>query len=210
MSMVNTLFAVAEMQEAKPIIEHYNMRKLSVIQGINLWANNKNNRNNKIMLIVTGVGINNVISSLSKALYFEVIGIGTLIINVGYAGAKGIDIGKVVCVKNSHCLEFPTKANTGIINCVELSSEEEGYDCYTSFDFVEKTKIEGKALFDMELAYIARFVYCKLYSIKIVSDNLDYNTFKEFNSDKAWRQVIEKIEKIRKENGIYGIRQEPN
>ena len=108
-------------------------------------------------------------------------------------------VGEVVCVKNCHCLEFPTKANTKVENCIKLSNE--GYDCYTSFDFVEKAEtIEEKALFDMELAYIARFVYNSLYSIKIVSDNLSYDGFKSFDGNKAWKEAIEKIEERRKVN----------
>ena len=60
--------------------------------------------------------------------------------------------------------------------------------------------IEEKALFDMELAYIARFVYNSLYSIKIVSDNLSYDGFKSFDGNKAWKEAIEKIEERRKAN----------
>lgn len=190
--MMKTLLVVAEMQEAEPLIRHYGMLKTSN-DYINLWSSYTHN----LCLIVTGPGINNVISSLSKAVYLNVLKIKTNVINVGYAGAKGLNIGQVVCVKNCHCLEFPIRANTGVENCIKLSNE--GYDCYTSFDFVEKAEtIEEKALFDMELAYIARFIYGKLYSIKIVSDNLDYNSFKEFDGNKAWEEVIRKIEKIRR------------
>lgn len=190
---MKTLLVVAEMQEAKQIIEYYKMLKTSKL-SIDLWESETHN----LYLIITGPGVNNVISSLSKAIYLGVLKIKTNVINVGYAGAKGLNIGQVVCVKNCHCLEFPTKADTKVGNCIKLSNE--GYDCYTSFDFVEKAEtIEEKALFDMELAYIARFVCGKLHSIKIVSDNLDYNDFKGFDGNKAWKEAIKKIEEIRKE-----------
>lgn len=192
--MMKTLLVVAEMSEAEPLIRYYSMLKTSNAY-INLWSS----YNHDLCLIVTGPGINNVISSLSKAVYLNVLNTKTNIINVGYAGAKGLNIGEVVYVKNCHCLEFPIKANTKVENCIKLSNE--GYDCYTSFDFVEKAEtIKEKALFDMELAYIARFVYNSLYSIKIVSDNLSYDGFKSFDGNKAWKEAIEKIEERRKAN----------
>lgn len=188
--MTKILFVVAEMQEAEQLIKHYQLHK-RIYNSIDLWSNND------FYLIVTGAGVNNIISSLSMAMHLGVLIPARPVINIGYAGAKGINVGQVVCVKNCHCLEFPVKANTNVENCVRISNE--GYNCYTSFDFVEKAETTEQTLFDMELAYIARFVFGKLHSIKIVSDNLDYDGFKEFNGDKAWEEVFEKIEKIRKE-----------
>lgn len=189
---MEALFVVAEMQEAKHLIEYYKMKKQE-LSCIDLWSNDA------FQLIVTGAGVNNVISSLSKAISLGILDSDVNIINVGYAGAKGIDVGGVVNVKACSCFEFPTKANTGVKNHVKLC--DEGYNCYTSIDFVEKAdNIEEKALFDMELAYIARFVYRSLYSIKIVSDNLDYDGFKEFDGEEAWKKAIDKIEERRKAN----------
>jgi hypothetical protein len=190
MKMMEALFVVAEMQEAQSLIEHYKMKKQE-LSCMNLWSNDV------FQLIVTGAGVNNVISSLSKAISLGILNSDVNIINVGYAGAKGIDVGCVVNVKACSCFEFPTKANTSVKNHVKLS--DEGYNCYTSIDFVEKAdNVEEKALFDMELAYIARFVYRSLYSIKIVSDNLDYDDFKEFNGEESWKKAIDKIEERRK------------
>lgn len=187
MKAMKALFIVAEMQEAKHIIKHYRMKQRD-FSSIDVWSVNDCN------LIVTGPGVNNVISALSKATLFGILSPFADVINVGYAGAKGLAIGSVVNVSNCHCLEFPTKADTKVENCVKLS--DEGYDCYTSFDFVEKDNgIVGSALFDMELAYIARFGYKSLSSIKIVSDNLYYEGFKEFDDEKAWKKAIKEIEK---------------
>lgn len=195
---MKTLFIVAEMQEAQWLIEHYQLKRSKHYKmckkghcSINLWYNGD------FELIITGAGINNVISSLSKAVLLGILTPYTKVINVGYAGAKGIEVGEVVCVKACHCFEFPTKANTEIENCIKLSNE--GFDCYTSFDFVEDPLniIDDKVLFDMELAYIARFVYDNLYSIKIVSDNLDYDGFKDFDGSEAWQKVINKIQEIK-------------
>lgn len=190
---MRVLFVIAEEQEAKPLIEHFKMEKQN-LESINLWSDKKYER----QLIVTGPGVLNVISSLSKAMQLGFLNPSVNIINVGYAGAKGyLDIGDVVSVKNCYCLEFPVKADIGIENCVKLS--DEGFDCYTSFDFVEKNNdkwIIGSALFDMELAYIARFVYKSLHAIKIVSDNLFYDEFKSFDKVEVWAKAIEMVEEI--------------
>lgn len=187
--MSNVLFIVAEMQEAKPLIDHYGMKD----EGLNslIWWSSED-----AQLIVTGPGVQNVISTLSKAVYLGILTARTDVINVGYAGAKGIDVGEVVNVKSCQSLEFPVKANIAVNNAMQL--EATGYECYTSFDFVEKADGIETALFDMELAYIARFLYRRLYSIKIVSDNLSYEGFKEFNADKAWEKAIKMIEERRK------------
>lgn len=190
--MSSVLFVVAEMQEAKHLIEHYKMER-DIVTSVNLWCSSTHQG---IRMVVTGAGVNNVIQSLAAATYLRELTLMTDVINIGYAGAKGIETGSVVPVKACHCFEFPTMADTGVENCIQLSSE--GYDCYTSLDFVVNADgVPGKALFDMEIAYIARFMCKSLYSIKIVSDNLDYDNFKSFDDKKAWEEAIRKIEERR-------------
>ena len=155
-------------------------------------------------MIVTGPGVNNVISSLSKTMQLGFLNPCVDIINVGYAGSKGLNVGEVVGVKACHCFEFPTKADTGVKNCIKLSSN--GYDCYTSIDFVENAdNIANESLFDMELAYIARFVYNSLHSIKIVSDNLSYDGFKNFDKKEVWTKAIKMTEEIIKKRGRESV-----
>lgn len=183
------LFVVAEMQEAMPIIEHYKMGSPD-LEYINIWSDRKHEH----QLIITGPGVNNVINSLSRAMYLGFLNPSVNIINVGYAGAKGLDVGDVVPVKACRCLEFPVLAKVGTENYLEITAA--GVDCYTSFDFVKKAEnISGMALFDMELAYISRFVYNSLFSVKIVSDNLDYASFKTFDNKNAWEKAFKIIEK---------------
>lgn len=192
---MKALFLVAEMQEAKYVIEEYKM-VCKTLKSFNLWAD----EDDEHLLLITGPGINNVIKSLSRMIYMNVLSPCVNVVNIGYAGAKGLNVGDVEEVKSCHCLEFPTKADVGLENRIKLSNE--GVDCYTSFDFVEKAEgIEGKALFDMELAYIARFLCgCStLRSVKIVSDNLDYESFKSFNEKEAWEKALIKVKEILKE-----------
>ena len=172
-------------------VEYYNLN-----EKLDIWSDWPKD---DIKLIITGVGVNNVISALSAAVYLGILNPCVDVINVGYAGANWINVGEVVCVKDAHCFEFPKIANTEIKNCIKLSNE--GFDCYTSFDFVSNAYfITEPVVFDMELAYIARFIHRSLYSIKIVSDNLDYNGFKEFNGEEAWKKAIDKIEERRRVN----------
>lgn len=51
--------------------------------------------------------------------------------------------------------------------------------CYTSNDFVLKTKIKDPCVFDMELAYILAMGFKRVQSIKLVSDNLSLKEYKK-------------------------------
>lgn len=185
---MKVLFVVAEMQEAIPLIEHFKMTN-SRLSTINLWLNDN------YKLLVTGPGVLNIIKSLSRAMQLGILTSCIDIINVGYAGSKGLRIGSVVPVKACRCFEFPVLADIGIKNYVKLI--DEGVDCYTSIDFVQNaSNIPEVALFDMELAYIAKFVYSSLHSVKIVSDNLDYVGFKNFDKVEVWQKSIRMIEEI--------------
>lgn len=185
---MKVLFVVAEMQEAIPLIEHFKLKKKN-LDNVNLWANDK------YKLLITGPGVLNIIKSLSTAMQLGILNLCVDIINIGYAGSKGLRIGSVVPVKACRCFEFPVLANIGIKNYVKLI--DDGVDCYTSIDFVQNANnIPDVALFDMELAYIAKFVYNSLHSIKIVSDNLDYVGFKNFDKAEVWPKAIRMIEEI--------------
>ena len=123
--------------------------------------------------IITGVGGVNVVKSL-KDLPKE-----SEILNFGFAGSNKIEKGQVCVVVNCH-------VNTGNVEyrtpAFELDfNHEKAYyvDCYTSGDFVTSTKLTKPVVFDMELAYICALGFDKISSIKIVSDNLNYEEYEE-------------------------------
>ena len=53
----------------------------------------------------------------------------------------------------------------------------EGVSCFTSCDFVGDKTAEN-SVFDMELAFIAALGFAKLESYKVISDNIDYEEYK--------------------------------
>lgn len=118
-------------------------------------------------VIVTGVGALNVMKALRN------VDRRTKIVNIGYAGSKGFEIGDVVKVGEVK-LYHP-----------EVEYEEETFKldgdvaCYTSCDFVTKTDIKTPCVFDMELAFILAMGFKNVVAYKVVSDCLDINQFEK-------------------------------
>jgi hypothetical protein len=128
------------------------------------------------LIIKTGVGGINVIRTLKHFPKW------LKIINFGYAGSNVIPVGTEV--KVSWCelyhpnVEYkePTFATKDFITS--------NICCYTSNDFVLKTKIKRKCVFDMELAYIFALGFKNVTSIKIVSDNLSLKEYENVKTRK--------------------------
>lgn len=141
-------------------------------------------------VIVTGIGVNNVVKTLSRALIEGKISENDKIINVGYAGSRCFNVGDIVAVNRVRRLTPSTTVveDTYPIN-LYVGNIYNVAPCYTADDFCEDNK--AIPLVDMELYYIRAF-FKNLMSFKIVSDNLSEKAYEEFNPDKAW----EKINKI--------------
>lgn len=118
-------------------------------------------------ILITGVGALNVIKTLQN------VPRGTPLINVGYAGGNGLKVGERVSIGKVK-LYHPN-----------VDYKEDEFDiggdavCYTSADFVEKTEITEKCVFDMELAFILALGFTNVQAFKVVSDNLDYSQYEE-------------------------------
>ena len=128
-------------------------------------------------IIITGVGAINVINELKNIPKNE------HIINVGYAGSNNLNIGTRVAVSVVKTLH--EKANfTEQSKCCHIQTKNFDVDvdvvapCYTSTDFVTKTKIKEDCVFDMELAFICS-LFDNVWAIKVVSDNLNKKQYKE-------------------------------
>ncbi len=135
-------------------------------------------------IVVTGVGIVNAITALG-GLPRDV-----RIINIGYAGSNLIARGEVVTIRNSF-LYHPNvtfREPKFILNGA--------VDCYTSCDFVRRTKFIRPVVFDMELAAICALNFREVISIKIVSDNLSQREYKTFNYDKSWEKTKEELRRV--------------
>ncbi len=113
-----------------------------------------------------------------------------IIINVGYCGSSHLKIGTVV---------EPLEAiniDTGVKYSIDPIFNKPHYTCYTSSVFVEETDITEQCIFDMELAKIAALPHKKLYSLKIVSDNLDEDAFDAYDPDEVWVEINELISTV--------------
>lgn len=188
------LFVVAEAQEARALIKHFELNR----KNKNWYTNGKTN------LVITGPGVLGVIRTLSYAMEKGILDGNTHIINFGLVGSDKLDVGTVVKVRASYDALYPKRALVDEYKVVAL--EVEGVNCYTNNDFVTKADIsnfeilneEQPVVFDMELAYIVRFVNKSCHSVKVVSDNMNYACFIKFNleDEKIWQEALELIEKI--------------
>jgi hypothetical protein len=119
------------------------------------------------LIIKTGVGGINILNALKE------VDKGQEIVNFGYVGSNVIPIGTEVRIGECKLYhpnveyEEPTYKLDGDVTC------------YTSNDFVLSTDIKEPVVFDMELAYILALGFKNVESIKIVSDNLSQEEYKE-------------------------------
>lgn len=162
-------------------------------------------------ILVTGVGVSNVIHALSNEISLHNLITATwisdnqclcdygydLFINVGYAGSNTLKVGEVVRISRSYALEPPKKVKVDLPYQPEylpIGSFMDVYPCYTSYDFVTSYSGDDKpVVFDMELNYLCAFGLSPLYSYKIISDNLSVNEYEEFDAEKSWQKLKDMI-----------------
>ena len=118
------------------------------------------------LVVVTGVGGTNVIKTLQKFPRCY------CIINIGFAGSATIPKGQAVKVKQVSLYHKECNYNEPTFTLAE-----DGANCFTSCDFVGDKTAEN-SVFDMELAFIAALGFKKLDSYKVISDNIDYEEYK--------------------------------
>lgn len=148
--------------------------------------------------ILMGVGAGNVIKTCAE------LPEGTNVVNIGYAGSNKTPVGEIVLVSES-CRLVKGKYNF-VDHANPLCLSDEGLPCYTNNDFVTETDMENPVLFDMELNYIAAFEprINLMASIKIVSDNLDVEVFRNnalresgiLTCDEVWCKVRKMFESV--------------
>lgn len=113
-----------------------------------------------------------------------------LIINLGYCGAYKIPVGTII--EPTIVFNVNTRKKHKIdskFNCYKSR-------CYTSDEFVARPIVNFESIYDMELYKISQQPHKKLYSLKIVSDNLNEQDCENFNDKECWN----KIKELLKEN----------
>ena len=149
-------------------------------------------------IIITGEGRSNVIETIAEVLKNDVIEMGDRVINVGYVGAKGFDKGNIVQVgKVEHMI--PSKTIKEKCIAIGCPFNFQTVECYTSDDFVDADDVNPwmpeKFVCDMELYYLA-LMFPSIESIKIVSDTLDYDEYKQADFKESWEAVKKELKNI--------------
>lgn len=191
---MNYLFVIAMENEAKPLLEKYNLEKIKK----NFF------KKDNLSLVITGVSRNAVVNSLLDLVLNNDIDFNnTNIINVGLVGSNKLSIGNVVMVKKSYGYHFdltpfgdPLYHSFNSPYSLDTINNIDNIDCYTSDGFVLKTDIEEPVIFDMELNAIIPFSKNKLYSIKIVSDTLDASKYRNFCIEDAHDKLFNILDLI--------------
>ena len=147
----------------------------------------KNIKCSDAKIYITGVGVSNILKTPAFILNPT-----DKVINIGYVGSNKYDVGSVVSVNRCSRLYPSTIVKEKSIDL--CSCYNEGDICYTADNFIEHTRAVVP-LVDMELYYLAS-LYPQMQSIKIVSDNLDYKTYKETDFNKSWEIVNSILNKL--------------
>lgn len=138
-------------------------------------------RVNKV--IVTGVGVVNIIKSLAQKIPPK-----AKIINIGYAGSNKYSVGSVISVNKVERLYKPKIISESSIKLVPCYVDDV---CYTCDDFINASIDIELPLVDMELYYLAAR-YPNIESIKIVSDNLNLAEHRKADLSASW-EIVNRI-----------------
>ncbi len=192
------VFLVAMEEEAFYLKESFNF-KPSKFE--NYYTSSKYNN---VSLVITGVGLSNVLSTLSYCINNDLFNNNDNFINIGYVGSPLYKVGDIVQISSIKRLFEPKKVS-GLNKTFETKSlfSENVYKSttlYTADDFVENQELPQKdCVVDMEGYYII-CILSKIYSIKIVSDNLCLNDCNNASRStliqKAWDDIIEKLHNV--------------
>lgn len=128
--------------------------------------------------IFTGCGYSWIFKSLKD------IPRDTHIINVGFCGSNNLPIGTVCNINKCYHYRKYFTDQVEDVYTLPVLSEENNYPCYSSDDFVLETDITEPVVFDMELYAILTMGFTNVSAIKIVSDNLCLDDYRDIYQDK--------------------------
>lgn len=126
-----------------------------------------------------------------------------IIVNLGYCGAYKIPVGTIV--EPSVVFDVKTRRSHKIDKKFKCHKSR----CYTSDEFVTKPIVNYESIYDMELFKISQLPHKKLYSLKIVSDNLNEQDCENFNDKESWDKVKSILEAVYESSEETGRRNEP-
>lgn len=136
----------------------------------------------------------------------EIIGIGAtemgeydekdILVNLGYAGGHRVPVGALV--EPTHAMNAELHEALRVDQLFPIEHRV----CFTSDAFVTEPAVKYRSIYDMELFKIAQQPHKKLYSIKIVSDNLDEAACEAFNEEAIWKVAAGYVAEYLKEADV--------
>ena len=133
-------------------------------------------------IFVTGIGGENTIKTLNKLVQEKKINVTDKIINVGFVGSNIFPIGSILEIGSVTLYDKESKT---------FKLNDKGIRCFTADTFIEtNNKISAV---DMELWYICNFGFKDVKSYKIISDNLSLDKYLNFDFNKDWQILNERV-----------------
>lgn len=117
------------------------------------------------------------------------------IVNIGYCGATA-DVAVGTIVEPSVAYDV----TSGDRVYIDKMFGCEAIKCYTADQFVTEPIEDRRNIYDMELYKLAKQLpHKKIYSLKIVSDNLSETDCEQYNDQAAWAKIKDILEKYKNE-----------
>ena len=191
--MVNKIIITALQDEAKPIIEFYNLSRESKQSDLKVYANND------FSLLITGVGRKKVIDTLP--IYLErIYNPNNLLINIGIAGGNphSSKIGNMYYIDklssefSNNKYSFPVIDKIGI-DKISLITVEKNINNNDNNIYKELVDMEAAVITEIAMKY---FDLSKIKILKIVSDHMDIIDWSNLNIKKLIRSKLDIISNV--------------
>lgn len=112
-----------------------------------------------------------------------------VLVNLGYCGAYKVNVGEIIEPSEVFAIQGKQRRKIGHLFDVPRVR------CYTSKEFVVEPIVNFESIYDMELFEITKLPHKKIYSLKIVSDNLNEQDCENFNDKECWENIRDLLEK---------------
>jgi|TARA_B100001996_G_scaffold58706_1_gene41735 nucleoside phosphorylase len=191
--MVNKIIITALQDEAKPIIEFYNLSRESKQSDLKVYANND------FSLLITGVGRKKVIDTLP--IYLErIYNPDNLLINIGIAGGNphSSKIGNMYYIDklssefSNNKYSFPVIDKIGI-DKISLITVEKNINNNDNNIYKELVDMEAAVITEIAMKY---FDLSKIKILKIVSDHMNIIDWSNLNIKKLIRSKLDIISNV--------------
>ena len=191
--MVNKIIITALQDEAKPIIEFYNLSRESKQSDLKVYANND------FSLLITGVGRKKVIDTLP--IYLErIYNPDNLLINIGIAGGNphSSKIGNMYYIDklssefSNNKYSFPIIDKIGI-DKISLITVEKNINNNDNNIYKELVDMEAAVITELAMKY---FDLSKIKILKIVSDHMNIIDWSSLNIKKLIRSKLDIISNV--------------